>query len=83
MALKLTANDENTAAREKSLTEDVAASLIGYSPAALRLWRREGRGPCYLKHGRSIRYLPQDLRAWEASHRVTPSAEGARPAGAR
>ena len=34
------------------LSEVAAAALVGYTPAALRLWRRQGRGPAYVKIGR-------------------------------
>lgn len=58
---------------EPAMTTVEAARLLGYSPAALRKWRREGRGPRYLRTGRSIRYLPADLRAWQARHLVDPA----------
>lgn len=53
-----------------ALAEPDAARYIGYTPSALRLWRREGRGPSYVRHGRSIRYLATDLDEWIAAHRV-------------
>lgn len=53
-----------------ALPEPDAARYVGYSPATLKLWRREGRGPSYLRHGRSIRYLVVDLDNWITRHRV-------------
>ena len=54
-----------------ALTEPDAARYLGYTAAALRLWRRQGRGPAYVQVNRSIRYLPRDLDDWIARHRVT------------
>ncbi|HEY0875207.1 MAG TPA: helix-turn-helix domain-containing protein [Vicinamibacterales bacterium] len=53
-----------------ALAEREASTYIGYRPAALRCWRREGRGPAYVRHGRSVRYLVRDLDAWLDRHRV-------------
>jgi predicted DNA-binding transcriptional regulator AlpA len=52
------------------LDEREAAPYIGYTTAALRLWRREGRGPAYIRAGRSIRYTTRDLDSWLMRHRV-------------
>ena len=49
-----------------------AAAYLGYQPITLRVWRREGRGPAYLKQARSIRYHVRDLDAWLQAHRVEP-----------
>jgi hypothetical protein len=54
------------------IAEPDAASYIGYSLAALRLWRRQGRGPVYIRHGRSIRYRVEDLDRWVSAHLVQP-----------
>lgn len=56
----------------RALDERAAAAVLGYTGAALRLWRREGRGPAYVRFGRSVRYLPADLAAWQQAHRVEP-----------
>lgn len=52
------------------LDERESARYLGYSTAALRLWRRSGRGPAFIQHNRSIRYRLEDLEAWLALHRV-------------
>jgi len=52
------------------LTERDAARYLGYQPITLRAWRREGRGPAYIRATRSIRYTLPDLDAWRAAHRV-------------
>lgn len=53
-----------------ALAEREAAQYIGYRPSALRAWRILGRGPAYIRAGRSIRYLTSDLDAWMDAHRV-------------
>lgn len=54
-----------------------AAAYIGLQPATLRQWRCQGTGPCYHKYGSGIRarikYDVQDLDAYLATTRVTPS----------
>lgn len=55
-----------------TLTERESAAHVGYSVAYLRAARRAGRGPAYIRVGRTIRYLPRDLDAWLEAHRVTP-----------
>jgi hypothetical protein len=35
--------------------------MLGLSVATLRAWRHRGRGPRFLRLGRSVRYLPSDL----------------------
>lgn len=57
---------------EHAVDEREAAKIVDYTPAAMRLWRREGRGPAFIRVGRSIRYLPSDLRDWQRAHRVEP-----------
>lgn len=53
-------------------TEEDAAAFVGYTPAALRAWRRQGRGPAYIRVGRSVRYRISDLDEWLGAHRVDP-----------
>jgi hypothetical protein len=55
-----------------SLNEHGAAEYLGFSVAALRVWRREGRGPAFIRIGRSIRYRQPDLDAHLDQHRVEP-----------
>lgn len=53
-----------------TLSERDSANYIGYTESALRAWRRQSRGPAYIRVGRSIRYRLVDLDAWLARHRV-------------
>ena len=45
----------------RALTEHEVAELLGLSVATLRAWRHRGKGPRFLRLGRSVRYLPADL----------------------
>jgi hypothetical protein len=54
----------------QTLDEGSAAVYVGYRPSALRAWRIQGRGPAFLRHGRTIRYHLRDLDAWLLSQRV-------------
>ncbi len=48
-----------------TLTPKKAASYLGISEAALRLWRSEGRGPRFFRAGEKlIRYRRADLDSW-------------------
>jgi predicted DNA-binding transcriptional regulator AlpA len=51
-----------------AMTESELARKASVSIAALRKWRREGRGPRFLKLGRLIRYLAGDVDIWLHSH---------------
>ena len=47
------------------LTPQEAAALTGHTVKALeRLRQQSGKGPRYFKIGVSVRYKPDDLRAW-------------------
>ncbi len=46
---------------ETALTERQVAEQLGLSVATLRAWRHRGKGPRYLRLGRSVRYLPSDV----------------------
>ena len=45
----------------RALTEREVAELLGLSVATLRAWRHRGKGPRFLRLGRSVRYLSADL----------------------
>lgn len=46
-----------------------AAKLTGVSAAALRRWRREGRGPKYIRMERCVGYLAADLESYLRNQR--------------
>jgi excisionase family DNA binding protein len=45
----------------RALTEREVAERLGLSVATLRAWRHRGQGPRFLRLGRAVRYLPDDL----------------------
>ena len=60
---------------KRGLTEQEASVYIGMSRSYLRHSRMNGRrdnltpGPPFIKIGRSVRYLPEDLDIWLEAHR--------------
>ena len=52
-----------------------AAARIGLSVSTLNKWRTDGRGPRYVKLGRSVCYLVKDLDAWLEQHRRQSTSE--------
>jgi predicted DNA-binding transcriptional regulator AlpA len=55
-----------------------AAEYVGLSPSTLNKLRCVGGGPPFLKFGRSVRYLPEDCRAWRDARRVRHTSEAER-----
>ena len=47
--------------RPAALTERQVAEQFGLSVATRRAWRHRGKGPRFLRLGRSVRYLPSDV----------------------
>lgn len=64
----------------RALTEREVADMLGLSVATLRAWRHRGKGPRFLRLGRSVRYLPSDLddfvRASAVDTRSVSSSDG-------
>jgi excisionase family DNA binding protein len=54
------------------LTETEAAARLGLKVATLRAWRHQGRGPAYVRLGRAIRYLANDIDEFLHSNRHNP-----------
>jgi predicted DNA-binding transcriptional regulator AlpA len=51
----------NSTRRMTALTERQVGEQLGLSVATLRAWRHRGKGPRFLRLGRSVRYLPSDV----------------------
>jgi hypothetical protein len=49
-----------------------AAAFTGYTEGALEILRQKGKGPRYLKDGRSVRYTRADLHSWMADWEARP-----------
>ena len=65
--------------KSSALKEREAATYVGMSVSYLRQTRMEGNrkgrtpGPPYIKIGRAVRYLIEDLDVWLKENRVTES----------
>lgn len=51
-----------------------AAEILSTTPGSLAQWRYEGRGPAYVKIGKSIRYPVHELEKFLADNTVRPEA---------
>ena len=58
---RATTERDQTRDTTRALTECEVADMLGLSVATLRAWRHRGKGPRFLRLGRSVRYLPSDL----------------------
>ena len=54
------------------VSDDRAAEVMGVAVQTLRNWRHQGRGPAYLKIGRSVRYQLEDLKRFMENKRIDP-----------
>jgi excisionase family DNA binding protein len=55
-----------------SLTLRQASEYLGISQAALRTWKRRGKGPTFFRAGKLLRYRKYDLDAWIEEQLVDP-----------
>jgi hypothetical protein len=58
----------------KRLTDVQAGKKLGVSPTTLANWRARKFGPPYLKIGRKVEYLADDIEAWRLAQRHDPEA---------
>lgn len=61
---------------ERPLTVDEAAEVLSVSVKTLEAWRRLGKGPAFVKLGRSVRYTMRSLDEFTRDRTVRNSAEG-------
>lgn len=61
---------------DRRLTVDEAAALLSVSVKTLEAWRRLGKGPMFVKLGRSVRYTMRSLDEFTRDRTVQNSAEG-------
>ena len=52
---------------------DEAAEYLGVNVQTLRLWKRTGRGPRYVKIARRLVYPIAEIEAWIARSMVDPA----------
>jgi predicted DNA-binding transcriptional regulator AlpA len=61
---------------DRRLTVEEAAQTLSVSVKTLEAWRRLGKGPMFVKLGRSVRYTMRALDQFTLERTVTNSAEG-------
>lgn len=73
-------SDNNMALEERVLVSSTeAAQMLGISPRTLANWRVQGRGPAYVRLGKSrspILYRVSDIDAWLESRLVGGKSTG-------
>lgn len=57
--------------------EEKVAAYSGCAASSLQKRRMRGDGPQFVKLGRLVRYRPEDVKAWVASHVVQSTSEAA------
>lgn len=61
---------------DRRLTVEEAAEVLCVSVKTLEAWRRLGKGPVFVKLGRSVRYTMRALDQFTCERTVRNSAEG-------
>ena len=61
-------------------TQEDAAAKLHVKPTTLAAWRHQGRGPRYVKIGRSCFYYDADLDAWLEDQAVIPAPKNSEEA---
>lgn len=62
--------------RQQALTETEAAQRLGLRIGTLRAWRHYRRGPAFIRLGRAVRYLAEDLDEFVRANRQCPNQSG-------
>jgi predicted site-specific integrase-resolvase len=60
--------EQMTLTLPQMLSEKQAARILAVSIAALRRWRREGRGPEFTRLERCVRYNVRSIECWLAEN---------------
>jgi predicted DNA-binding transcriptional regulator AlpA len=58
---------------DRLLNPEAAAVMIGVKPATLATWRHYGKGPKYIKVGRTAYYKISDIDEWLETQCVIPA----------
>lgn len=61
------------------LTNSQVATLLCVRPNTLEIWRVQGRGPCFHKIGRIVRYVEADVLAWLEQQKRTNTTQHISP----
>ena len=65
------------------LNENQVAQFLNCTKAALRRWRREGRGPRFVKIGRLVRYRQEEIEDFVNQNTVQARLAGVELEGER
>jgi predicted DNA-binding transcriptional regulator AlpA len=57
---------------DRLLNQEATAAMIGVKPPTLASWRHYGKGPKYIKVGRSAYYKVSDIEGWLDTQAVVP-----------
>jgi len=60
----------------RAVSEREAAALLCLSVATLRVWRKTGKGPRFVRFGRAVRYIDSDVRRFIEASVVSVIAQG-------
>jgi hypothetical protein len=60
------------------LSTEEAAAILNLKPQTLNNWRTQGRGPVFVKQGRSVSYDPADLQSWKDANKFQNSQQAKR-----
>lgn len=62
-------------APKKLIREPAAAAYLDSTPATLRKWRHLGKGPGFVRLGRSVRYDVAELERFIEAHRARSTSD--------
>ena len=65
--------------QSQALTEHEVAKQLCLSVATLRAWRLKGKSPRFVRFGRAVRYLADDIERFVESSVVHRSVRGGGP----
>jgi len=66
-------NDNSLRLSVGLLSQEDVAEMLGVSKSTLRIWRRNGRGPAFLKLEKAVFYRLTDVERWLDQRVVDPA----------
>jgi excisionase family DNA binding protein len=54
------------------LSLEQTSQYLGVSQAALRAWKRQGKGPAFFRAGKLLKFRRSDLDGWMEARLVSP-----------
>lgn len=68
-------NPSSTTLLDSLITPETLSDRLGVRLTTLAEWRIKGRGPAFLRVGRSPRYRPESVDSWLLSQERSSTAE--------